>query len=108
MKKLYMKPVASNIAYAVNENIAKSGFIVGDPGDVDYTQFDRSECTRVIINTGVETGVLPGVTNIHEVLNALYVAASIYPEGSEEWNNTPYAKLSAWFSNEENAATYYC
>jgi hypothetical protein len=98
MKKLYMKPTASSVEYAVNENIAIStgldmDNILGAPGDISYQNTDRSLCNKVIINTGVETGVLPGVTNIHQVLAALALAAEPYKKDPVAYANTPFMQL---------------
>ena len=96
MKKLYVKPTADSIAYAVNENIAISGDIVtGDPGDVGYQQTGMEQCNLYIANTGVATGVLPGVTNIQAVLTALKLAAEPYKDDPVAYAQTPYMQLQA-------------
>lgn len=96
MKKLYVKPTATNVAYAVNENIALSvgnmDTIVGDPSDITYINVDRSLCNKEVANTGIASGLIPGCTNIHHVLAKLQAAAKPF-EGTPEYENTDFMKL---------------
>ncbi len=94
MKKFYVKPTATSVAYAVNENIAISGNpVAGDPSDIHYVNIERSLCNTVVANTGVETGILPGVTNINEVLAALALAAEPFKNDPVAYANTPFMQL---------------
>lgn len=52
MKKNYVKPVASNIAFVMNENIATSGYDVIE-GHIKYTSDDKlgDTCNKFFGNT---------------------------------------------------------
>ena len=90
MKKLYVKPTASNVAYAVNENIALSlKYNIGDPGNITYINVERSLCNKEIANTGIPTGLIPGCTNIEHVMRNLKEAA----EASGDIQNSDFMKL---------------
>ncbi len=94
MKKLYVKPTATNVAYAVNENIALSVGkpVAGDPSDITYINVDRSLCNKEVANTGIASGLIPGCTNIHHVMAKLQAAAKPF-EGTPEYETTDFMKL---------------
>lgn len=64
MKKFYVKPVATNIAFVVNENIATSG----NP-DTSLTGFGSytnagDNCNELFNSTQIKTYLKPGETSI--------------------------------------------
>jgi hypothetical protein len=68
MKKIYVKPEAMTVAFAVNENIATSGFYTEDlEGVVTYKQ-DEVGCNDILNGTNIETGLPDGETDINLVM----------------------------------------
>jgi hypothetical protein len=71
MKKIYVKPEAMTVAFAVNENIATSGFYTEDlDGVVTYKQ-DEVGCNDILNGTNIETGLPDGETDINMVMKHL-------------------------------------
>ena len=60
MKKIYVKPMASNVAFVVNENIASS---LGIENVTGTTQLDQNgeNCNKVFYTTGIATNLPDGV-----------------------------------------------
>ena len=59
MKKIYVKPMAANVAFVVNENIASSITIDNVTGSSRLDQ-NGEKCNEVFFNTGIATGLAPG------------------------------------------------
>jgi hypothetical protein len=60
MKKIYVKPEAFSVAFAVNENIAMSGDItMSSGGKIKYIQIGEG-CNKFLSNTGIATGLKEG------------------------------------------------
>jgi hypothetical protein len=71
MKKIYVKPEAMTVAFAVNENIATSGFYTeAEDGVVTYKQ-DEVGCNDILNGTNIETGLPDGETDINMVMKHL-------------------------------------
>lgn len=71
MKKIYVKPEAMTVTFAVNENIATSGFYTEDlEGVVTYKQ-DEVGCNDILNGTHIETGLPDGETDIKKVMEYL-------------------------------------
>lgn len=69
MKKFYVQPVATNVAFVVNENIA----ISKKPdeswtGQGSYSQAEPGNCNDVFNSTDVKTYLNPGETDIQLAL----------------------------------------
>lgn len=61
MKKTYVKPAAFSVAFAVNENIALSGFLAKtEGGEVKYVNHSGGNCNKYLSTTGIETGLKEG------------------------------------------------
>ena len=68
MKKIYVKPQASSVAFAVNENIAFSGEItMSSGGEVKYIQ-SYDGCNKFLSNTGIATGLKEGCINYDHMM----------------------------------------
>lgn len=60
MKKIYVKPEAFSVAFAVNENIAFSGDVtMSSGGKIKYIQTGEG-CNKFLSNTGIATGLKDG------------------------------------------------
>ena len=59
MKKIYVKPMAANVAFVVNENIASSITIDNVTGSSRLDQ-NGEKCNEVFFNTGIATNLVPG------------------------------------------------
>lgn len=71
MKKIYVKPEAMTVAFAVNENIATSGFYTEDlDGVVSYKQQEEG-CNDILNGTSIETGLEDGNYDINDVMDSL-------------------------------------
>ena len=60
MKKIYVKPMAANVAFVVNENIAASIEIDNVTGS-SLLNMNGEKCNEVFFNTGIATKLEPGV-----------------------------------------------
>jgi hypothetical protein len=73
MKKIYVKPEAFSVAFAVNENIATSGNITSTPssgGFVKYIQIGEN-CNKLLSQTGIATGLKEGCIDYDHMMNHL-------------------------------------
>lgn len=72
MKKFYVKPAATNVAFVVNENIATSrGFHEELTGMGSFNNAGDN-CNEVFNSTQIPTGLAPGEDNILKAMQ--YVA----------------------------------
>jgi hypothetical protein len=68
MKKIYVKPEAFSVAFAVNENIAFSGDItMSSGGEIKYVQSGEG-CNKFLSNTGIATGLKEGCINYDHMI----------------------------------------
>jgi hypothetical protein len=68
MKKIYVKPEAFSVAFAVNENIAFSGDItMSSRGEVKYIQSGEG-CNKLLSNTGIATGLKEGCIDYNHMM----------------------------------------
>lgn len=73
MKKIYVKPQASSVAFAVNENIAFSGEItMSSGGEVKYIQ-SYDGCNKFLSNTGIATGLKEGCIDYQHMMDKIIV-----------------------------------
>lgn len=71
MKKLYVKPEASCVAFVVNENIATSlVYTENQNGEISYVQYE-TDCNDILNSTDIETGLKDGCVNINHVIAIL-------------------------------------
>lgn len=71
MKKIYVKPEAFSVAFAVNENIAISGQITSSAdGVITYVQAVEG-CNKYINGTEISTGLREGCYDINHVMQHL-------------------------------------
>ena len=70
MKKTYVKPIANNVAFAMNENIAAS-FGNGHLGYVNDLMIDDGSCNQYLADTGLESGIIGEVTSLQDLFMAL-------------------------------------
>ena len=70
MKKIYVKPMAANVAFVVNENIASSITIDSVTGSSRLDQ-NGDKCNQVFFNTGIQTNLAPGSFDFQEAYNKL-------------------------------------
>ena len=70
MKKIYVKPMAANVAFVVNENIAASIEIDNVTGSSRLDQ-NGEKCNDVFFNTGIATGLAPGSFDFKEAYDNL-------------------------------------
>ena len=71
MKKTYVKPVASNVVFAMNENIAAS-FGNSHVGLTHNAVAEGETCTKHLANTtSVESGMLGPIENTGDLIAAL-------------------------------------
>jgi hypothetical protein len=69
MKKIYVKPEAFSVAFAVNENIAFSGVVTDSSGGmIKYIQ-SYEGCNKFLSNTGIATGLKEGCINYEHMMN---------------------------------------
>ncbi len=83
MKKLYVKPVAMNVVYAVNENISLSGIFV-DPGKLSFNHA-VADCNKYLNHTTIETG-LPDGPNPDAAAAMKYIIDHQDLYSAENWN----------------------
>lgn len=71
MKKIYVKPEAFSVAFAVNENIAFSGEITMSSGtEVKYIQ-SYEGCNKILSNTGIATGLKEGCIEYQDMMEKI-------------------------------------
>ena len=70
MKKIYVKPMAANVAFVVNENIASSITIDDEIGS-SYLHQKGDSCNEVFFNTGIATKLDPGVFDYQKAFDSL-------------------------------------
>lgn len=69
MKKIYVKPEAFSVAFAVNENIAFSGDVTNSSGgEIKYIQ-SGDGCNKMLSNTGIATGLKEGCLDYDHMMN---------------------------------------
>lgn len=69
MKKTYVKPVAVSVAFAVNENIALSGFLAKTEGGVvKYVNHSGGNCNKYLSTTGIATGLKEGCVDYEHMM----------------------------------------
>ena len=98
MKKSYIKPVAMNVAFMVNENIAVSydeavtgtGSFSADVGN------PAGQCNKFVNNTGIETGLPYGEAN-----------ASIGAAMDYAWSHGNIGKLMGMLKTDEAGNQYF-
>ena len=71
MKKIYVKPMATNVAFVVNENIASSLSYEGVPGTTNMSQVEGNNCNKVFYTTDISTGLEPGVFDFNTAFEQL-------------------------------------
>ena len=72
MKKIYVKPEAFSVAFAVNENIAFSGWITNtEGGAVVYTNHAGGNCNKYLSTVGIETGLKEGCIDYDHMMGHL-------------------------------------
>lgn len=72
MKKIYVKPEAFSVAFAVNENIAFSGWITNtQTGAVLYMNHAGGNCNKFLSTTQIETGLKEGCIDFGHMLGHL-------------------------------------
>lgn len=72
MKKSYVKPLATNVAFVVNENIAVSKMPDENLiGTGTYTNVSGKNCNEVFNSTQIQTGLQPGDTSLFAALGSL-------------------------------------
>ena len=72
MKKSYVKPLATNVAFVVNENIAVSKMPDKNLiGTGTYTNVSGKNCNKVFNSTQIQTGLQPGDNNLLTALDGL-------------------------------------
>lgn len=59
MKKIYVKPMAANVAFVVNENIAAS-IEIDDVTGSSLLSMNGEKCNEVFFNTSIATNLAPG------------------------------------------------
>lgn len=78
MKKIYVKPQAFSVAFAVNENIAFSGGVTSSSGgEVKYIQ-SYDGCNKLLSNTGIATGLKEGCIDYKHMMG--HIAVRVDPE----------------------------
>lgn len=83
MKKAYLKPQASAIAFVVNENIAASFGGESAEGTVYFTNSGgEAGCNKMLHNTGIATNLEPGDNSIEKAMANIAGALEDY-EGSQ-------------------------
>ena len=99
MKKIYVKPMATNVAFVVNENIASSVRVEGNPGITQLTQNDGDNCNKVFFDTGIATGLEEGVFDFDKAYSQLDYAtlSKIMAVITGPVNTAEYASYSACF-----------
>ncbi len=72
MKKSYMKPVASNVVFAMNENIASSVY-VSNLYYVSHDNFDGvlNSCNQMLASYGVDCKLTGNITDFGQLVQAL-------------------------------------
>lgn len=70
MKKSYVKPVASNVVFAMNENIASSAN-VGHLGYVNHAGVMDGTCNQLLAFYNIESQIVGGVENFEDLTNSL-------------------------------------
>jgi hypothetical protein len=72
MKKTYVKPVANNVAFAMNENIAAS-FGSAHLGYSQLAKPDGSRCDEILANyTDLTSGIVGKVEDMSDLMGALF------------------------------------
>lgn len=72
MKKTYIKPIATNVAFAMNENIATSvSTNTGHLGYVNDLMLDDGSCNQYLANTRVPSGIVGEITSYKELIGSL-------------------------------------
>ena len=99
MKKIYVKPMATNVAFVVNENIASSLRVEGNPGITKLTQDYGDNCNKVFFDTGIPTNLKDGVFDFDKAYSQLDSAtlAQILAVITGPDNTAEYASYSACF-----------
>ncbi len=78
MKKFYVKPVATNVAFVVNENIATSKSPDESlTGMGSYSSVDKATCNEFFNSTQVKTYLQPGETSILQALKNVMLYDSV-------------------------------
>lgn len=106
MKKVYVRPVASSVAFAVNENIATSASQILN-GVVSYVQAVE-DCNKIINSTSIETGLAPGVTSIEIVLENLRNQMSTLTGSALEELAAILAAIEKAYHENGEAANFNC
>jgi hypothetical protein len=71
MKKIYVKPEAFSVAFAVNENIAFSGDVtMSSGGEIKYIQSGEG-CNKLLSNTGIATGLKEGCIEYQHMMEKI-------------------------------------
>lgn len=71
MKKIYVQPVASNVAFVVNENIATSGIIFeGTSGSANFWA-TIDGCNDKFVGTDIETNLEDGDMSMLKAMESL-------------------------------------
>jgi hypothetical protein len=70
MKKSYVKPVASNVVFAMNENIASSAN-VGHLGYVNHAGIMDGTCNKLLAFYNIDSQIVGGVENFEDLTNSL-------------------------------------
>ena len=71
MKKTYVKPIATNVEFAMNENIAAS-FGTAHLGYVNDLMVDDGSCNEYLADYGVPSGIVGEVKDVSDLFNALF------------------------------------
>lgn len=99
MKKIYVKPMATNVAFVVNENIASSVRVEGNPGTTKLNNIEGDNCNKVFFDTGIPTGLEDGVFDFDKAYSQLDYAtlSKIMAVITGPVNTAEYASYSACF-----------
>lgn len=71
MKKTYVKPIANNVAFAMNENIAAS-FSSAHLGYVNEANINDGSCNEYLADTGISSGIIGEVETMADLMDALF------------------------------------
>jgi hydroxyethylthiazole kinase-like sugar kinase family protein len=70
MKKTYVKPVAANVVFTMNENIAAS-FSSGHLGYISDQSFMGGSCNQYLAHTGIESRIVGEITDTGELITSV-------------------------------------
>jgi hypothetical protein len=71
MRKTYVKPMAANVAFVVNENIATSLDKFQKPGQSKLNFVEEGTCNKYFFTTKIETGLPEGVYDANQAIGNL-------------------------------------